>query len=447
MEDAGLQTAPPYAAPSQAWYTVGVLTFAWLFAYLDRQIIIILIESLRSSIALSDTQISLVQGFAFSLFFVLAGIPIGRLTDRVSRKALLVVGMLFWSLMTIACGFAHSFPELFLARLGVGVGEACLAPASFSIVSDYFSPDRRGRAMGIMIAGSPAGSAFSILLGGVILQYFGSALVPVPVLGLAAPWQLTFFCVGFPGLFVVLLLFFTVKEPVRHERDPQSGIHFYPFLVQYRKGFGLIYLAYTMNFIMGYGVSIWTPVVLMRVHHFPPAKVGLLIGLVLLVAAPVSSACAGWLGDRLTRVSLLDGRVRMMVLLFPVQFLLAFLLLVPDSPYLTVIAFAGVTFFGQMIGASSYPAIHDITPNEMRGQAIAVYLLCANLVGLGLTPTIIALMTDRVFADPMKVPLSIVCVVTPAMVLGLLVTMLLLPVYRGLRQRQLDVVARSAGRG
>ena len=168
--------APPAAMPlavyppiSTAAYTLAVLTASWVLAYLDRQIIVMLVEPLRRDLSLSDTQVSLLQGFAFSLFFVAAGLPLGRLVDRFNRRNILLLGMICWSVATFACGLATDFWQLFAARIGVGVGEACLAPAAVSLVADLIAPHRRGAAMGLVSAGAPLGTAGSFLLSGLIL--------------------------------------------------------------------------------------------------------------------------------------------------------------------------------------------------------------------------------------------------------------------------------------
>jgi MFS family permease len=422
-----------FAPPSTAWYVTGVLTLGWLIAYLDRQIIVILTEPLRHALALNDTQVSLVQGFAFSLFFVLAGLPIGRLIDRANRRNILFAGILMWSVMTIACGLATSFWGLFAARIGVGVGEACLAPASFSLIADVVRPSRRGAAMGLMVAGTSLGNACSILIGGFLLQRLGvDGGIVLPLLGRVATWQLIFFAVGTPGL-VLSLVLLTIREPERRERSAPGHADggFFRHLKSRKASFATVYCAFAMNMITGYSVSVWAPVLLMRVHHMQPGRVGLLIGVVLLVVGTAGAIGGGWIADRISRWLPSAGHLGVPLICHP---LLAIILIAwafqPSATFTIIVFTISGPLLGNMINAATYPTLNRIVPNEMRGQTIAVYLLIANLLGLGLAPTAVGAVTDFVLRDPQMIRQSVIMVSLPAITIGFLCAVLARRPYR-----------------
>jgi MFS family permease len=423
---------PLYPRSSQAWYVVGVLTAGWMLAYLDRQIISILIESLRRDLGLSDTQASMIQGLAFSIFFVIAGVPIGRLVDRTNRRNILLFGVICWSLATIACGLAANFWQLFAARTFVGIGEACLAPATFSLVADLVRPQRRGFAMGLTIAGTSLGSACSTLVGGLVLQAFGAGTRHVvPFVGEVAAWQLVFFIIGAPGVLVALLVTL-VREPARREQaagpESQSLLR---FAGRRPAPFVLGYVTYACNMVIGYSTSVWIPVILLRVHKMAPARVGLIIAAILLLVGTAGAALGGGLGDLLARRVPRLGRPGVALLVYPLTVcLLLGWWFSHAAPYAVLVYAMSGPLLGSMINASSYPALTQMVPNEMRGQTVAVYLVIANLAGLGVAPTLVALITDYVLRDPSLVRQSVILVAAPAAALGFAFALAWLRPYR-----------------
>ena len=204
--------------PVLAWYVNGVLMLAFVLAFIDRQIVALLVGPIQQDLEISDFEVSLLGGFAFIFFYTFLGIPIGRLVDRSNRKRLIAIGVFLWSCMTVLCGFARSFMQLFLARVGVGVGEATLSPAALSILSDYFPPHRLGFAVSVYLSGAAIGTGLAFLLGGAALDFFAAfSLAGVPLLGDLETWQLAFVVVGAPGvIFTVLVL--TIPEPTRRSK-------------------------------------------------------------------------------------------------------------------------------------------------------------------------------------------------------------------------------------
>ena len=215
MSKAAATIDAAWPKPAVAWYGVVVLLLAYTFAYVDRAILTVLVEPIQRDLHINDTQIALLHGFAFVIFYVTLGVPLGFVADRTNRKRLIVGSIAVWSLMTAACGLTSTFASLFAARIGVGIGEAGLSPASYSLISDQFPPSRRSSALGVYTLGIYFGSGLAILAGGLVVGLIGvQPTVTAPLIGVVKSWQLVFFVVGLPGLLVAALAA-TVREPVR----------------------------------------------------------------------------------------------------------------------------------------------------------------------------------------------------------------------------------------
>lgn len=207
-----------YPNPRYAWYVVCVLTVAYLLSFLDRQILALLVGPIRQDLDISDTQVSLLGNLAFGIFYTLLGLPLGRAADRFSRRGIIAAGVATWCLMTAACGLARNFVQLFLARVGVGVGEAALNPAALSMISDYFPRRTRGRALTFYNMGVSLGVGVALIFGGQVIAWVAAAPpVELPGIGVLRAWQTVFILVGLPGLLIALLML-TVREPVRRDR-------------------------------------------------------------------------------------------------------------------------------------------------------------------------------------------------------------------------------------
>src|SRR5205809_2362850 len=205
-----------------AWYIVGVLTFVYVFSFIDRQIFSLLVGPLRHDLHISDTQISYLIGLGFVVFFALFGIPIGRLADIYSRRTIIAVGLVIWSLFTAACGLAHTFPQMLLLRMGVGAGEAALSPAAYSLITDYFPRNRLATAISVYSMGIYIGGGLSYLLGGLVVRYAaGQAMWNLPMVGPIRSSQLMLVIVGLPGIALVLLLY-TIREPKRQRASASA---------------------------------------------------------------------------------------------------------------------------------------------------------------------------------------------------------------------------------
>lgn len=409
------------------WYVCFVLFLAFSLAYADRHILAVLVEPLRADLGLTDTQISVVYGPAFVVMFALAGLPMGYLVDRYKRRNILVVGALGWTSATFACGLADSFGELLIARVAVGIGEACLAPAGASIIVDYFAPDRRGRATTFMGAGAPIGSALSLLCGGLILERFSSGAI-LPVIGSVTAWQLVFLLVALPG-FLLVVLIMLIREPARQERVGYGEmVPFLPFFRSKRRAILLTYAVFSCTFMTAYAFSSWSPALLMRSHGFSPTMAATFTGFMLLGVGLIAGPIGGTLSDGLFRKHGAGGRFRVLFFTGTGQILFGLLIAAADWR-VVVVGLVGLNFFGAMSAALCYQTIGELAPNELRGRAIAIYLIIGNLLGLGVAPPAVALVTERGFGDPGMLGVAMVSVGVSAAVIGLVFTFLGLRPY------------------
>ncbi|CAN5141633.1 MFS transporter [soil metagenome] len=437
----------PYPPARYAWYVIGVLFVATLLSQLDRQLPALLVRPIRAEFGISDTGFSFLQGYAFALFYTFAGLPFGWLIDRTIRRNLIIAGMVLWSVMTVLSGFAHSYNALVVTRMGVGIGEAVLAPAAYSMIADYVSPERRGRAFSVYYVALAIGSGASLILGALIARIIPDAGLSLPGLGLLSQWRLTFLIAGAPGLLLALLLL-TIREPVRRDvaaAMSKAGAGWGDFLGHVKRHFPTFARVLTypgVVAVIGYGVLAWAPTFFDRRFDIPTKTSGLIVGALVAVGGLTGTLLSGWLSDRWASRGVPAARLRVAML--------AWLLVLPTVsvwslvgvPWLSFALLAlVVTGFG-MAQAAAPTAVQEITPNRMRGKAVAVYLLIGGLVGIGFGPLSIALVTDYVFKDDAGLPYALAIVGGPIALLGLWLT------WSGLKpyQRTVEVLKVEAAR-
>lgn len=412
-----------YPKLSWAWYLLGVLVIANVLSYVDRQILSLLVQPLKHDLAISDTQVSMLQGFAFTILYSFLGLPLGRYADQHNRRNLIIVGVAVWSAMTMACGFANSYGQLFVARIGVGIGEAALAPAAYSLICDAFHPRRRGTALGVYSSAIFLGIGASVALGGLVLALLRNAQeVQLPLIGLVRSWQAAFICVGAPGLIVALLML-TIKEPARmvdgRRRDDAQLEQAMHYLSQHRMVFTLQLLGYAILALAAYGMGSWMPSFFIRIHHWAPAQAGIAYGLAVTGFGTLGGVLGGYIGDRW----LASGRTDARLLLTAG----AAVIWIPIICIGTQISDAWAALFclGLASGLSSLvnglgpTTTHDLVPNHLRGQATALFFFVINLIGLGVGPTAVALVTDQVFGAENGLQYAIPLVGVPAIVIGI----------------------------
>jgi MFS family permease len=391
----------PYPKPARAWYVLGLLTLVYLFSFVDRTILNLLVGPIRRDLHITDTQMSLLMGFSFAVFYTFFGLPIGRMADSHSRRQLIAGGIATWSLFTAGCGLAKNFGQMLLLRMGVGVGEAALSPSAYSILTDYFPPKRRAIAMSIYSMGVYIGAGVAAVLGGFVTGWAsGRPGWTIPLLGDVRSWQIVFLAVGLPGVLLALFMF-TFAEPARRGGRTQSseGIPFRDVLAYVKnnqKTFLSLNLGIAFLALGAYGALAWIPTFFIRHHHWTAAEAGKSFGIVIALAGSLGIVSGGWFADRLAARGHADAYlwVATMAAVAAVPAGIAYLL-VPDS-HLAIVLVAPMIFLHAIPICLAPAALIQVTPSQMRGQMSAVYLFTINLIGLGAGPTAVALVTDHV---------------------------------------------------
>ncbi len=394
----------PYPAPWYAWLTVFVFFVAYIFSFIDRMILSLLVEPMKRDLVLTDTQFSLLQGFAFAVLYTTAGLPLGRLLDRTKRVRVAAYGVGFWSLMTAVCGMVGNFWQLFLARVGVGVGEATLSPAAYSIFADSFEPRRLGLVLGIYNVGASVGAGLAMIIGGYVVHAVSTVdPVVLPLIGQIHAWQLTFLIVGPPGIIVAFFVA-RLREPERQGVASGSVLESIPlsevlaFVKRHRRSLTLHHLGVGLTSMSAFGALSWTPALLSRVHQWPSDRIGLMLGIAIIIGGVLGFVGGGWLGDKLSRRGGFIGRLRVGVLVALLGLPATIIFSWHPNPYITI-ALVGVIY---MCAAGSLPSavavLNQLAPNQMRGQLSALFIFSVNIVGLGFGATLVALASDYIFS-------------------------------------------------
>lgn len=404
-----------------SYYVVACLMLASAFSFLDRLVLSLLIDPIRADMGLSDSEVSLLAGFAFASCYVIFAFGFGRWVDTRSRRNAIVLGISLWSIATALCGTARGYWQLFAARMGVGVGEASLNPAAYSIIPDYFPPERRGLAMSIFACGASIGGGLAILSGGLVVQWALATRPSLPLLGEVAPWQFVFVAVGLPGLLVALLIWLTVREPERRltaadkaEAPPLREV--LGFVGRHWRAIVPIFLGFGAFAMNGYAFQLWGPAYFMRVHALTAGEVGLIFGLGYGVGGTAAILLAGTVSDWLTRRGRIDAPILVSlgatVLQLPC-FLIAYL---SGGTALAIAGFVGGIFAASLVGGLQAATVQLLAPNRMRGMLAALFGATVNVAGLGLAPTLTASLSDHVFGGPMGIGYALATTTVIAMV-------------------------------
>jgi len=407
----------PYPSSGYAWYCVIILLGIYINSFLDRQILGLLVGPIRSTFGLSDAALGLLQGPAFAVLYAIAGFPLGFLADRTSRKVLIFLGQIVWSLGSVGFGVGNSFAQLFSARVVVGVGEATLSPSAYSMIADLFRPDRLARALSFYGMGIYIGGGLAYLLGGLAIGWLGvgtDRTYALPLVGEREPWQLVFFVVAAPTIPLSLLLL-AIREPIRRglraarasvepgvggvASTSQGPVSFLTYLRGHKGTLLLHNFGFSALSFAGYGAASWNPEYFVRLHGMERAEVGFLLGWITLIFGPAGIYFGGWLGDRLTRLGYRDGKVRVGLVSSAVGVPFGVLYPLVPSQELAAVLLAGATFAASMNWGAAPAAIQEVVPVNLRGRASALYLFIINIVGLGLGPFILAVFTDFIFQD------------------------------------------------
>lgn len=401
VEDKNTQVSGFYA-----WYAVIILMLAQTNSFIDRMIMGLLVGPVRQSFDISDTQYSLLAGFAFAIFYSIMGIPLARIADRSSRKRLIAIAITAWSIMTTLCGMAKGFWTLFAARIGVGVGEAALSPAAYSIITDYFEKKQLARALSVYTLGVTIGSGLAYVIGGwVVTIAMNAGTITLPLVGEREGWQLTFFLVGLPGLLVTLLILL-IREPARRGLLQTSAsatrvslVDAAKFVLSRKRALFTHIFGVSLFVMIVFSLNIWGPEYLMRTFTFSRGEAGRSFGILMVVAGTSGLMLGGALGDRWYAKGIADAYSRVILLsmagMWPFVVLLGFV----TTPVLGILCLAVAVFFSAFQGGIAGGLIQLMTPNQLRGQTVALYFLTANLIGMGLGPTVVASTTDYILRD------------------------------------------------
>jgi MFS family permease len=440
------------AIPSsgQAWYLVAVLSLFYVFSFIDRQIISLLVEPIKRDLGMIDTHIGLLQGMSFAFFYCFFGILIARLADTANRKVIISIGIVVWSAMAALCGLAKSSWQLVAARIGVGVGEAALSPAAYSMITDAFPREKLGRAFSVYNMGISIGSGIALLAGGLIVGAVSDEgrTFTLPLIGEVRAWQFVFIVTGAPGILLPLLLL-SVREPARRglmkvaSGGQQSSAHSIPlndvfaFMHAGRFFYSMHFLGLSMIAMVGYAAGAWLPTVMARTYGFTPAYVGQVLGISALTLSAFGIFVIGRVCDRLTAKGISDAPMWLCIgSAIAITLTSSFPAFMPSGTLgLVMMCIASFPFHGCV--AMGPLAVNQVTPNQMRAQVSAVYLFTVNLIGLGLGPALVPVISDYILRDPMQIRWGLLTVVVGAGITGTILLWLARPAF----QRRLNLAA------
>jgi predicted MFS family arabinose efflux permease len=401
-----------YPSRKTGYSAVIVMTFAQVFAFIDRQIPAMLVEPIKQDFSLNDSQIALLGGAAFSIFYAIMALPIGYAVDRYKRVNVLGTGIFVWSLMTTLAGLANSFGRLFGARIGVAVGEAVMAPVSVSLVSDYFPQNKQGKPMGIITAGVYIGIGTTLIGGGYLIDYLTDiGGITIPGIGYFKPWQATFLVVGIPGILISVAAFM-LHEPRRlglaqtPEKDSKS-INIFSHIIKNKSTLipmfaGLIFMA-----LIFYSFTFWAPSMMVRTHGLSLTEVGFGLGIITIISSILGTISSGAVVDYLRSKGRTDAPIR--TAMFACIFAMPAICLAPlVENVVAAWTLIGIyLFFISSFAPIGLLAVSGVSSNEVKGQMAAVHAFLMMAFGLSLGPQITAFFTDFILQDESKLGLAV----------------------------------------
>lgn len=418
------------------WLALFILTLANISSFIDRQILSLLVKPIKRDLHLSDTEVSLLMGLSFAIFYTLFGVIIGRLADRKNRRNIIIIGITLWSGMTALCAGAASFGQFFLARLGVGVGEATLAPSAYSMIADMFPKKRLATALSLYSIGIFMGSGLAMLIGsGIVAKMPQTGLISVPIFGEIYPWQSIFLYVGIPGLVIACLLFF-ITEPSRKNVLEKNGVsqklslsESFKIIFKHKKAYLLMCFATAFGALINYGTNAWVPTFIVRNFGWEMPKTGAFYGIVLVVSSIAGVIFGGWYADKLLKEGKTDGRLRVAIIGTLLTLLAVGIPFLPKAEWvllaIAVPAFGTAAPFGAVTAA-----VQEIMPNQVRALASSVFLFIINLIGIGIGPTLVAIFTDYLFKNENMVGYSLSLLYLIGGATSFILTLLALKPYR-----------------
>ena len=415
----------PFPGARTAWYVTGALAVTNMVSYVERQIPTLMFGPIKHDFGLSDTMVSLLAGFAFVLFYVGFGLFIGRLADRTSRKRIIAAGIVLWGFATMSCGLARSFIQLFLGRVMVGVGEATLGPSAISMLSDYFPTGKLARAVSVYTGAQYLGAGFALVLGGLAIHVVDSLRQPVlPLVGPLHPWQTTFLVVGAIGMLVIVPVLFITEPKRRGLLNAPSGVSSRSlpladtvmFVRQNWRTLGAHFSAFSISSALGFGTVAWMPTYFIRNHHWAAHDIGYVYGLMLAVLGGAGVLAGARFGEWLASRGFRDAYFRAPLITLSLTGIPAALATLMPNAEASLILLVFSTFLSSFPVALIIASLQLITPNQMRGQVVSLYFFVANIFGVGLGPTLVAMITDYIYHDEMAIGYSLAtatAIITP----------------------------------
>jgi MFS transporter, Spinster family, sphingosine-1-phosphate transporter len=386
---------------AQQWRVVACLTVLSMLAMLDKNVMTLLVAGIKADLGLTDTQVGLIIGLAFAVANFAVSVPAGWLADRMSRRAIVASGVALWSCMATACGAANSFWQMFMARAGVGFGEGIIPPASYSLIRDAVHPSVRGRAFSVYGMATSVGTGLSLILGGVLVGAIAaSGLRELPIVGSVHPWQTVLIIIGIAGMPLAVLAYF-FRDPGRTSGPPAATFREAWFVARpHRRALFALLAFSSLHALMAGSLSAWLPALLGRKFGATPQVVGPILGTLLMVCAPIGLGAAGVLMDRVRRHGIAGAGIAACGA--AIVFLIA-AILVPSAASLQSLwifqAFVLVSSTVYLPVTST--VVSHLLPSQAIGKTMAIYLLTQGVVGSGLAPVIVAVVSDNVFAsDP-----------------------------------------------
>jgi len=385
-----------------AWYVVAILTLANVSAFIDRQILGLLVGPIRRDLGIGDAEMGVLYGLAFAAFYTLLGLPIARLADRGSRRAIIGIGIAVWSVMTVLSGFASTYQQLLLARFGVGIGEAALAAPAASLLADYFPASRRATALSVYSLGIYLGAGLANLVGGLVIARLGeNATMTVPVAGTVSAWQAVFMIVGIPGLVVALLMATAASASGHSIRDVLA------YVADNRRTFISHNLGYALLALVNYGTAAWLPTHLIRSYGWSAAKAGITLGTLTMTVGVAGIIAGGRIADAMLARGRTDAKLRVGIIASLANLVFGLIYTLAPTAEIAVAALIPYNFFASFAFGAAVAAVQEIVPNRMRAQASALFVTVMTLIGLGLGPSVVGVLTERVFGDDAAVRYSL----------------------------------------
>jgi MFS family permease len=425
--------AKPYPSPAAGWFLVVMLTIAYIFSYIDRSILGLLIQPIKADLGLTDEQIGWIIGPAFGIFYATMGLPLGWLVDRRKRTWIVGIGIVVWSFATAISGLSKSFAHLFTARMAVGVGEATLSPAAFSMIGDSFPPEKRGKPIGFYAMALSLGAGIGSLISAYVIPWAkGGGMIDAGVLGMLKPWQITFFAVGLPGL-IIALAFFLMQEPARRATVAQdeslkgNGIFdALGYVGRHWKTYVTFVLPICVMTITAYSHQFLAPT-FERTWGWPAEKYAFINAFALIAIGPATVLTMGWLSDRLTQKGYMDAPFRLLIAGFLVMVPTAVIPFFMPTPELAYAIICLNTIGIGMVSAVNVTSLLLITPAPIRGQVVALFYVTISMSGLFLGPTTVGYLSTRVFGeDELRLAVAfgpLIYAVIPAMLLPTALTL------------------------